>query len=104
MEWPFAAAEGTLVCMRSFAMKVVIFVPEPDEDIDETAAKEEYARNNYVMVSTDPLQLWLDVGKSHLFSSDFKIEDKIRRLAPFATMGKKLCDQPKWTNLGPSEL
>jgi hypothetical protein len=32
------------------------------------------------------------------------IEEKIRRLAPFVTMGKKLCDQPKWTNLGPSEL
>jgi hypothetical protein len=103
-DWPFAAGEGSLLCMPTFGMKVVIFVPEPAIELDETAAREVYARNNYVMVSTDPLQLWLDAGKSHLFTADLKIEDKIRRLAPFVTLGKKLCDQPKWTNLGPSEL
>lgn len=102
-DWPFAASEGTLACVRSFGMKVVIFMPESD-DISELEEFQDDMANNYVMVSTDPLQLWLDAGKSHLFTPDLKIEDKIRRLAPFVTLGKKLCDQPKWTNLGPSEL
>lgn len=101
-DWPFAANDGTLACVRSFGMKVVIFMPETEEAIEEFS--EDEAANNYVMVTTDPIQLWADAGKSELFVPGLKIEDKIRRLAPFVTLGKKLCDQPKWTNLGPSEL
>ena len=101
-DWPFAAVEGTLVCMPAFGLRVVIFVPETGDELEPDCGED--GSNNYVTVSTDPLQLWADVGKSHLFTPDLKIEDKIRRLAPFVTMGKKLCDQPKWTDLGPSEL
>ena len=101
-DWPFAADEGTLLCMPAFGLRVVIFVPEAESDLEADGGEDK--ENNYVTVSTDPLQLWADVGKSHLFTPDLKIEDKIRRLAPFVTMGKKLCDQPKWTDLGPSEL
>ena len=32
------------------------------------------------------------------------IETKIRRMGPYVTLGKKLCDQPEWTDIGPSEL
>jgi hypothetical protein len=97
MDWPFADNEGTLACVRSFGMKVVIFMPERAL----TGDVEDY---EYVMVTTDPIQLLAGSTKPGVLLPGMTIEEKIRRLAPFVTMGKKLCDQPKWTVLGPSEL
>ena len=97
LDWPFADSDGTLACVRSFGMKVVIFMPD-------RALTDEAEDYEYVMVTTDPIQLLAGSTKPGVLLPGMTIEDKIRRLAPFVTMGKKLCDQPKWTVLGPGEL
>ena len=97
-EWPFVETKGRLACVPSFGMRVVLFFPDRGDGMDELAEP------TGVIVTTDPIQLFSDVeGKSHL-APDMSIEDKIRRLGPYVSLGKKLCDQPKGTILGPSEL
>lgn len=103
-EWPFAADNGTLVCMRTLGSVVVIFIPEERTATEQAGAPKDYFDNEYVHVSTDLAQLFLDMGKAALFTPGMKIEDKIVRLGPFVTLGKKLCDQPKGTVLGSGEL
>jgi hypothetical protein len=102
--WPFAAEAGTLACVRSLGIKVVIFLPDPKLAEDEDAAMDEFVDDKYVHVTANPLELFAQYGKAHLFAPGLTIEDKIRQLGPFVTLGKKLCDQPKGTVLGPSEL
>ena len=79
-------------------MRVVLFFPDMNDGLDELVEP------TGVIVTTDPIQLFSDVeGKAHL-APGMSIEDKIRRLGPYVSLGKKLCDQPKGTVLGPSEL
>jgi hypothetical protein len=104
-DWPFLAEKGRLACVPAMGMRIVLFMPwvEADEGgvngfaVDESASKA-------AIVSADPLQLWTDIEGKPLLKPDMKIEDKIRRLGPYVTIGKKLCDQPKGTIIGPSEL
>ena len=97
-DWPFVETKGRLACVPSFGMRVVLFFPDIGDSLDELAVP------TGVIVTTDPIQLFSDVeGKAHL-APDMSIEDKIRRLGPYVSLGKKLCDQPKGTILGPSEL
>ena len=102
--WPFAAAAGTLACVQAIGIKVVIFMPDPMLATNEDAAMDEFIEDRFVQVTTNPFQLFADYGKSALFVAGLKIEDKIKQLGPFELLGKKLCDQPKGTNIGPSEL
>ena len=103
-EWPFAADSGTLVCMLTFGSTVIIFIPKERTDTEKAAAPKDYFDNEYVHVSTDPMQLFFDMGKAALFAPGMKIEDKITRLGPFVTLGKTLCEQPKKAVLGSGEL
>lgn len=100
--WPFAAKSGALMCVLSVGQRVVLFSPDVDlpSEIDV-----ESSENRIVHVSADPLFL-MTLGRNNEkhFAPNMTIEDKIRRLGPYVTMGKKLCDQPKGTVLGPSEL
>jgi hypothetical protein len=97
-DWPFVETKGRLACVPSFGMRVVLFFPDRGDVLDA------FAEPSGVIVTTDPIQLFSDVnGKAHL-APGMSIEDKIRRLGPYVSLGKKLCDQPKGTALGPSEL
>lgn len=97
-DWPFVETKGRLACVPSFGMRVVLFFPDVGDGLDELVEP------TGVIVTTDPIQLFSDVeGKAHL-APGMTIEDKIRRLGPYVSLGKKLCDQPKGTVLGPSEL
>ncbi len=103
VNWPFAADTGLLICVPSVGQRVVFFFPEQTNetvDIDVDTAEVDG-----VPVTTDPMMLMLfGYGKEKYFAPNMTIEDKIRRLGPYVTMGKKLCEQPKGTILGPSEL
>lgn len=104
-DWPFLASKGRLSCVPSLGFKVVLFFPwveDDDEGSDGFAL--EAGKRGPVIVTTDPIQLWTDVEGKALLQPGMTIEDKIRRMAPYVSLGKKLCDQPDWTNLGPSEL
>jgi hypothetical protein len=101
-DWPFVEQRGLLMCVRVFGIKHVLFYPgEPD--------RYEFGGNlmtdpELAHVTTDPIQLWTDPVAAKLLVPGMSIEEKIRRMAPYVTFGKKLCDQPKGSTLGPGEL
>ena len=101
-QWPFAVDVGTLACVYVLGMKVVVFLPYsvtmPDEDFFDEFEK----RDDALVVTTDPLQLL--VANAKYFVRDMSIEDKIRRMGPYVSLGKKLCDQPEGAIVGPGEL
>ena len=101
-DWPFAAETGTLACVPSLGFRIVVFFPysvtmRNDEALDELQSKEEP-----LIVTVDPLQLLF--SDARYFVASMTIEDKIRRLGPYVSLGKKLCDQPKGAIVGPGEL
>jgi hypothetical protein len=100
--WPFAADSGLLMCVPSIGQRVVLFFPDGDSPSEVDV---ETAEDRTVHVTTDPLFL-LTIGRTNQehYASGMSLEEKIRRLGPYVTLGKKLCDQPKGTILGPSEL
>ncbi|MGL4489561.1 MAG: hypothetical protein ACRCU5_08965 [Rhizobiaceae bacterium] len=104
-DWPFLAEKGRLACVPSFGLRVVLFMPWVEEEDGGLGgfAVEENA-NRTAVVSADPLQLWSDIEGKSLLQPDMTMEDKIRRMGPYVTLGKQLCDQPKGAIVGPSEL
>ena len=104
MEWPFAAREGTLACVQTFGMKVVVFLPymvTKPEDEDFEAAE---IRGEALLVTTDPIYLLTQWEQEKLYAPGMKIEENITRLGPYVTLGKRLCDQPKGAIVGSGEL
>jgi hypothetical protein len=103
-EWPFAVDMGTLTCVFSFGFKVVIFIPyavtEPDDELLASAE----TNPDVLIVTTDPLQLMTQWEQEKLYAPGMRIEEKIQRLGPYVTLGKRLCDQPKGAIVGPGEL
>ena len=101
-QWPFAVDVGTLACVYALGMRVVVFLPysvtKPDEDFFDEFEN----RDDALVVTTDPLQLL--VADAKYFVPDMSIEDKIRRMGPYVSLGKKLCDQPEGAIVGPGEL
>jgi hypothetical protein len=101
-EWPFAVATGTLACVPSFGFRVVMFFPYSVLKADQEALEEMETRGAPVIVTVDPIQLLFSNAK--YFLPDMSIEEKIRRMGPFVSFGKKLCDQPRGAIVGPGEL
>jgi hypothetical protein len=101
-DWPFAVTTGTLACVPSFGFRVVMFFPFSLLKADDEILEELQTRGQPVIVTVDPMQL-LFAGSREL-APDMSIEEKIRRMGPFVTFGKKLCDQPKGAVVGPGEL
>ncbi len=101
-EWPFAVETGTLACVPSFGFRVVMFFPYSVTMRDEEALDELEAGEEPVIVTVDPLQLLF--SNASYFVPGMTIEDKIRRMGPYVSFGKKLCDQPKGAIVGPGEL
>jgi hypothetical protein len=101
-DWPFAVTTGTLACVPSFGMRVVMFFPYSVLETDEEALEELQAKGEPMIVTTDPLQLLF--AASEYLKPGMTIEEKIRRMGSYVSFGKKLCDQPKGAVVGPGEL
>lgn len=101
-DWPFVETQGLLMCVRIFGIRHVLFYPGRLEADDYEG--DPIADPKIVHVTTDPIQLWTDPAAAALLAPDMTIEDKIRRMAPYVILGKKLCDQPKGAVIGPGEL
>jgi hypothetical protein len=101
-DWPFAEPKGLLMCVKVLGIKHVLFYPgePPSYEFDEDPMTDPELAH----VTTDPIQLWTDPVADKLLVPGMSIEEKIRRMAPYVTFGKKLCDQPKGSTLGPGEL
>lgn len=58
-----------------------------------------------VIVSTDPFDLAFgNLGDGGLMRKGGDIADLIRLMAPFESLGARLCEQPRGTQIGPGEL
>jgi hypothetical protein len=101
-DWPFVEPKGLLMCVKILGIKHVLFHPGELEEyqFDEDPMVDPAI----VYVTTDPIQLWTDPSASEHLVPGMSIEEKIRRMAPYVTFGKKLCDQPKGAIIGPGEL
>jgi hypothetical protein len=102
-DWPFAEDSGILACVFVLGIRQVIFIPSSATFQAQTFGID-VPQEDILNVTTDPLLLFSQLGKDEHFAPGMKIEDKIRRLGPYVTLGKKLCDQPKGTIVGPGEL
>jgi hypothetical protein len=101
-DWPFVEQKGLLMCVKIFGIKQVLFHPGELEEYEFEG--DPMIDPAIVNVTTDPITLWTDpVGARHLVPG-MSIEEKIRRMAPYVTFGKTLCDQPKGAMIGPGEL
>lgn len=99
--WPFSVHEGMLSCVWSAGQRVVMFFEGRPKglDVDDTFEP------RGVIVTTDPMQLTLgNMANRALFRDAATVEERLRLVAPFVTMGRKLCDQPAGARVGHGEL
>ncbi len=100
-DWPFSIETGTLACMWSAGKRVVTFLEEVEAPDDEHEAPP----GRYVVVSVNPFDLvFLNIAYRDLYLPADTVETLIKRVAPFAALGERLCDQPQGTIIGPGEL
>lgn len=83
--WPFVADEGFLSCVPSIGERLVYFVPFGEDDENEPP----------VNLNTNVMTMALvNIGRGGTFRPFANLEELIKRLSPYITMGKRLCDQP----------
>ncbi|MER8698934.1 MULTISPECIES: hypothetical protein [unclassified Mesorhizobium] len=100
-DWPFSVDEGVLACTWSAGQRVVTFMENRPADLEEG---EKFERR-YVIVTTEPMTLSVgNMAYRDLFRPVASIEERIRLVAPFVTMGQRLCDQPAGARVGHGEL
>ncbi|RUU26310.1 hypothetical protein [Mesorhizobium sp. M6A.T.Ce.TU.016.01.1.1] len=100
-EWPFAVDDGVLACVWSGGQRIVSFFEGRPSDLDE----DEPFEPRGLMVTTDPIQLTIgNMANRALFRPAASIEERIRLVAPFVTLGQRLCDQPAGARVGHGEL
>ncbi|AZO66515.1 MAG: hypothetical protein E5Y88_25435 [Mesorhizobium sp.] len=100
-EWPFAVDDGVLACVWSGGQRIVSFFEGRPSDLDE----DEPFEPRGLIVTTDPIQLTIgNMANRALFRPAASIEERIRLVAPFVTLGQRLCDQPAGARVGHGEL
>jgi hypothetical protein len=100
-EWPFSVDDGMLACVWSGGRKVVMFFENRPAHLDESESFEP----RRVIVTTDPVQLTIgNMAYRDLFRPAASVEERIRLIAPFVTLGQRLCDQPAGTHVDHGEL
>jgi hypothetical protein len=100
-DWPFAVDEGNLTCMWSTGQKLVFFF----ETEPETVGGDDDVEPRHVIVSVNPVDLTIgNIGNHGLFAPVADIADLIRRVAPYAEVGERLCDQPPGSIISHGEL
>jgi hypothetical protein len=96
-EWPFTVEDGYLSCAFVVSRPTVYFTENPGTDFDEDL--------RVVVVSTDPLDLiFAHIGGGGLVRKTASMADLIKVMAPFESLGARLCDQPRGTQIGAGEL
>lgn len=95
-DWPFVIDSGYLACVWSAGQKVVMFVEKPPVGDSEP---------DLVFVTTNPFELtMMNIPGRHLIAPADSLEELIRRMAPFHELGRRLCEQPRGSDIGPGEL
>ncbi|QND50306.1 hypothetical protein HB780_21935 [Rhizobium lusitanum] len=93
-EWPFVAESGTLICAKVLNKPAVYFVPEQ---------KPEATRAFVLDIDLFGMSL-VNMGMTNVLKPYGSLEALLKRITPFVTMGRQLCEQPPGTNIPGSEL
>ena len=102
-EWPFSVERGTLACGWAGGQKIALFIEEEPDDGDSPGGGTSQPRR--LLLSVNPFDLAVqNIGFRDLFAPFDSIEELIRRVAPYVTTARRLCDQPPGTRLGHGEL
>lgn len=99
--WPFAETSGQIACAWIMGAKSVYFIPH--SEIEGPLAEDENYR--VLIISTNPIELMIaNAANRDMILPLLTLEDQIKRIAPYYTIGLKLCDLQPGTLLGPAEL
>lgn len=99
-EWPFSVDRGYLLCAWVLGQQAVYFAEQMTEE-----QREDDLDPRIVAVTTDPIEIIIgSIGSRDLFAPYRSIEELIVRLAPLVPTGRRLCDQPRGSEIGPGEL
>ncbi len=94
LEWPFVADSGTLMCIEILARPYVYFAPDDDED-----------RARVYNLDVDVLSMAMtNLGTTGVLLPYDEPQQLIKRIAPFVTMGQRLCNQQPGSDISGSEL
>ena len=100
-KWPFAETSGQLACAWILGAQAVYFIPQ--SEIDGPLAEDENYR--VLIVSTNVLEMMIaNAANRDLLVPMQSPEEQIKRIAPYYTIGLKLCEMQRGTVLGPAEL
>lgn len=95
-QWPFTIARGNLLCAETLG-KPVVYFSDPGEDDDDQV--------RVVQVSVNPFDLGIgNLGDGGLIKPELTMEQRIEAMGPLMAQGRRLCDQPRGTVIGPGEL
>ena len=95
-DWPFVAERGRLVCVSMTPGPAVMFVPDGEGDDERPLILDV---NPYGMLINN-----MGRTKPGLLPYGGKLEELIRRVAPFVAMGHMLCKQKDGPAVPGSEL
>lgn len=87
--WPFSVDAGTLTCIAHAGQQVVIFSEPWRTDVPQEMGNMTLPRA--VIVSTNPLALLASLEDRELYLPWESLEQLIKLLAPWETMGRQLC-------------
>jgi hypothetical protein len=100
-DWPFSVDEGNLTCVWSVGQKLVFFF----EMRPETIGQDDDYQPRHVVVSVNPFDLTIgNIANRALFTPMASVAELVRRVAPYAEVGQRLCDQPPGSIIGHGEL
>ncbi len=94
-DWPFVPTKGLLLCAKILRQPAVYFVGE-DQDGEQMEP---------FVISTDMVEVAIaNIGTTGVLRPYDGFEQLLKRLVPYVSMGRRLCDQPPGTNLPDSAL
>lgn len=94
-DWPFTAKKGLLLCAPGWQQKYVYFVPQDAEGNNEYP----FALDSNIMLTA-----LVNMGRASALRPYDNLEQLLKRLSPYISMGKRLCDQPAGTKLPDSAV
>lgn len=97
-DWPFTVDEGYLSCAYVMGTKAVYFTEMPEDNEPDATVR-------VMIVSTNPFEIALgNMIADGLLRKSTDFPELIRQIAPFQSIGERLCDQPPGEIIGPGEL
>lgn len=94
-EWPFVVTKGLLLCAKILQQPAVYFIGE-NQDGEQLEP---------FVLSENLLEVaMVNIGSSGVLRPYDDFEQLLKRLVPYVSMGRRLCDQPPGTNLPDSAL